>query len=182
LGEWLLDEVTKKIKQIMKGNKIKNKTEVAEKVTLAAVKYSFLKTGIANDIKFDIAESISTTGDSGPYLLYIVARIKSILKKVKIKTSKLPVVTKLELAEKQLLLQLANFSDITKDSAETRNPAKIAQYLFDLAQSFNSFYEKCPVLKAEKSQQAFRVNLIKTVEQVMERGLYLLGIQTVDEM
>ena len=182
LGEWLLDEIEKKILQIMKENQVKDKAEVAKKITLAAVKYSFLKTGIANDIKFDMAESISTAGDSGPYLLYIVARINSILKKAKVKTGKLKIIPKVEVAEKQLLLQLAKFSEVTEESAKTRNPAKIAQYLFDLAQNFNSFYEKCPVLKAEGDLQVFRVNLIKVVEQVMERGLYLLGIQTVDEM
>jgi len=85
--------------------------------------------------------------------------------------------------EKKILLQLANFSEIVKLSAEELDPSKIAKYLFDLAQSFNSFYENCSVLKAENDEvKNLRLRLIKKVGQTMESGLNLLGIKTVEEM
>ncbi len=192
LGEWLLDEVKKNILKIMDKSDVKNKVDVAEKVAISAVKYSFLKTGIANDMQFDMAESISTTGDSGPYLLYIVARIKSILKKSKVmplghqcflKSQKSKVVIdKIALEEKELLIKLSEFDEVTSLSAQSLDPSKIARYLFELAQAFNSFYENCPVLKSDADAIDFRLFLIEKVEKIMSRGLYLLGIETVDAM
>jgi arginyl-tRNA synthetase len=185
LGEWLLEEVKKKISEVMSESELKNKEEVLEKITVAAVKYAMLKIGVRQDMAFDINESVSLTGDSGPYLLYIVARIKSILKKdtrnkiQKISNFQFPISKE----EKKLLLQVANFSEVIKSSAEDLDPSKIAKYLFELAQTFNSFYENCPVLKAENDDvRDFRLQLINQVGQVMEKGIYLLGIETVDEM
>ncbi len=205
LGEWLLDEVKNKIAEIMKDNKFSDKEKVIEKIAIAAVKYSMLKTGVRNDIKFDFNESISLTGDSGPYLLYIVARINSILAKSQnvdchseprlsrgeealpqktLRQRSLAVARddKKTLLEKSLLLHLSEFSTITKLAAESFDPSKIAKYLLDLAQKFNEFYSQCPILQAEEETQKFRLRLIKEVRQVMERGLYLLGIETVKEM
>lgn len=184
LGEWLLEEVKQKIAEVMKDSEIKDKEEVLEKITVAAVKYAMLKIGVRQDMAFDINESVSLTGDSGPYLLYIIARINSVLKKSKVKSTKLKVLPEnIEPAEKKLLLHLANFSEVTKSSAEELDPSKIAKYLFELAQMFNSFYENCPVLKAENDEvRNFRLQLIKNVGQVMEKGIHLLGIEIVDEM
>lgn len=185
LGEWLLDEVKDRVRDKVKDDVNLNKDEVAERVAIAAVKYAFLKTGIANDIQFDMKESISTSGDSGPYLLYIVARIKSILKKAQETRNGLRVTScglRVTSPEKKLLLQLAEFSEIAKRAAEEFDPSKIAQYLFDLAQGFNNFYHECPVIQAEEETREFRVLLIQAVAVVMTRGLYLLGIETVEEM
>lgn len=181
LAGWLLDEVEKEIGQIMKDHPVANADEVRRKVTLAAAKYAFLKTKVDNDIVFDLRQSISLHGDSGPYLLYIVARIKSILRKSEINSkSKIPNIV--ETVEKQLLLHLARFPEITKVAAERLDPSEVAQYLFDLAQCFNAFYDNCPVLQADEPVRAFRLQLIQAVAQVMERGLYLLGMETVEEM
>lgn len=182
LAEWLLDEVEQKIAEVMKDREIKNKPTVIQKVALAAVKYFMLKTGIGNDIVFDINESVSLTGNSGPYLLYIIVRIKSILRKIKIPGGKLIIPEKIEDQEKKLLWRLGEFSEITKTAATTYDVSKIIHYLFDLAKDFNDFYDSCPVLKSEGSVQIFRLNLIKSVLQVMEKGLNLLGIETVEEM
>lgn len=185
LGDWLLDEVKKKILEAMKESNIRDKKDTAEKLAQASVKYSFLKTGIKNDIKFDLNESVSLTGDSGAYLLYIIARIKSILKKSKAKNLKSKVVDfdlDINNHEKNLLLKLAEFPEVARSASEQLDPSKVAQYLFDLAQVFNNFYHECPVLKAEKKEKEFRLKLIQSVEQVMSKGLYLLGIETVGEM
>ena len=182
LGEWLLEEIKKKIRALVGDHQLKNAEEVAEKVAIAAVKYSFLRTNAVNDIAFDINESISLTGDSGPYLLYIVARIRSILEKAdKLKKCK-TTDHKPEEAEKKLLLVLANYPDVVEKAAVEHDPSKIAHYLLSLAQAFNNFYDKCPVLKVEGGSLQFRLNLIKLVSKVMSKGLFLLGIDTVEKM
>jgi len=185
LGEWLIDEVKKQILDMMSDRELSNKDEVAEKISIAAVKYSFLKTGVANDIAFDFEESVSTTGDSGPYLLYIVARIKSILRKQETRNN-FQIISNFQFPisniEKKLLLQVARFSEVALQAAENMDPSKIAQYLFSLAQDFNNFYHDCPVLQADGDVKSFRLSLIQTTEQVMTKGLYLLGIETVEEM
>ncbi len=184
LGEWLLDEVEKKIAEIMRDREIKDKEKIIRKIANAAVKYSMLKTGIQNDIAFDINESVSLEGDSGPYLLYIVARINSILKKTKKQKNKKTKIfnIKYSIFEKQLLLKLAEFEEVAERAAEEKNPSIIAKYLFSLAQAFNSFYQNCPVLQAEGETRIFRLQIIKSVVQAMKKGLYLLGIETVEEM
>lgn len=185
LGEWLLLEIEKKVAELMVDNDLESKERVIQKIAIAAVKYSFLKTGVKNDIKFDLDESINMSGDSGPYLLYIVARIKSILNKNEAegeldKNIKVP--TKVAINEKQLLLKLANFDEVCMLAAKNYDPSKIARYLFVLAQSFNSFYDKCPVLKADEQTKQFRLKIIKEVERIMQKGLYLLGVETVEKM
>ncbi len=182
LGEWLLDEVKNKIRELVKDHEIKDAEEVTEKVAMAAVKYSFLRTGATNDIAFDINESVSLTGDSGPYLLYIVARIKSIFRKYGQRLGKLAIPEVIEPAEKNLLNQIVEFEEVAARAAKEHDPSKIAHYLLDLAQSFNNFYNLCPVLKSEGVALSFRLHLIKAVEQAMTKGLYLLGIETVEEM
>lgn len=185
LGEWLLDEVEQKVRDVIADRELQNKDEVVQKIGLAATKYAFLKTHVHNDIKFDLNESVRLEGDSGPYLLYIIARIKSIVKKSQITNNKNQTNYNLQIThvEKQLLLKLAQYPKVTQLAVEQYDPSKIAQYLFDIAQAFNSFYAQCPVLDVEDKQvELFRLALIKKVETVMVLGLSLLGIESVDEM
>ena len=182
LAEWLLDEVEKKIAEVMKERQIKNQAATIKKIAIAAVKYSMLKTGVGNNIIFDINESISLTGSSGPYLLYIGARIQSILRKAGAVSKKLIIPAEIAVQEKNLLLKLGEFEEVTAVAATEYDPSKIAHYLFDLAKKFNEFYDNCPVIQATGDQKIFRLNIIQSVYQVMERGLYLLGIETVEEM
>jgi len=176
LAEDIISAVEKEV-----GENVEDK-ELVSKVGMAAIKYAFLKPGVRNDIKFDVKESISTTGDSGPYLLYILARIRSILRK-EASSGNVEVLENVEVEEKALLLKLSFFEEVVEKSAKDYDPSKIAQYLFDLAKLFNVFYEKCPVLKAEdKVVKNFRLNLIKKIEEVTDKGLYLLGIESVDKM
>ena len=86
-------------------------------------------------------------------------------------------------SEHQLILSLARFPEATAEAAQTYDPSRIAHYLFNLAQTFNTFYNECPVLQAEdKNVRAFRLELIATVATVMTKGLFFLGIKTVEEM
>jgi arginyl-tRNA synthetase len=158
--------------------------ETRERIAMAALKYTMLRGGVSDDIAFDMKTSVAIEGESGPYLLYIVARINSIIAKSKIinHKSEMSVILGLELPEKQLLMTLADFPDVVRSAAESLDPSHIAQYVFTLAQRFNSFYATCPVLTAEVPVQQFRLKLIDRVRTVMVSGLDLLGIETVDVM
>jgi len=186
-GDELIDEVEKGIRDILQEREEDHglSDETIQKITGAALKYAMLKADVSQDVAFDMEESVSTTGDSGPYLLYIVARISSILEKVQEKNNFKFQISNFESIspeEKKLLLLLATYPEVTKRAIDDYDPSHIARYTFDLAQAFNAFYAACPVLDAEEDVQAFRIALIKTVKDVMTRGLYLLGIETVEKM
>jgi arginyl-tRNA synthetase len=166
--------------------------ETKENIMLAALKYSLLRANVTKDIAFNIEESVSTSGDSGPYILYNVTRLGSILKKAAqssdaavqgardiLETYNSEDVTP---AEKHLLLALAQYPSVTMQALSTNDPSHIAQYLFSVAQLCNSFYDTCPVLQAAPPQQSFRLGLIAVTKQVIEHGLSLLAIETVDVM
>ncbi len=152
----------------------------------AAVKYAILRVGVSQDVMFDIKESISTSGESGPYLLYIIARINSIIEKGRGQVSiplMPPIPDHINAQEKELLIQLSLFSSATKEAAELYDPSKIARYIFGLAQAFNRFYETSPVLQSDDPiTQQFRLSLLMTVHKTMKHGLFLLGITTVEKM
>jgi len=183
LGEWLLDEVAKKVQEIMKDSLIKDKGITVDAVALAAVKYALLKVGVKIDLAFDINESVSLSGDSGPYLLYINARINSILAKFSGKIiGRKSAVEKLHPRERKLLMTLFEFKVVTQQAAEELDPSLIARYLFVLAQEFNGFYTECPVLQATDNLKIWRLQVITAVQLVMSRGLNLLGIPIVEKM
>lgn len=188
LGEWLLDETTGKILTMMNESDFteKEKNKISQSVALGAVKYSFLKTGIKNDIIFDFEETISLSGDSGAYLLYTIARINGIVAKAGKVQSKKKInvsdVKEVFPAEKDVLIKLAEFPEATFAAAEQTDPSKIAKYLLDLSQAFNNFYHNHDILKAEKAEKDFRLELISAVQETMVKGLNLLGIKAVERM
>lgn len=181
LGEWLLDEVEKVIAEVMDDREMEDKKQTIQAISLGAVKYAMLKTGVNNDISFDINESISTTGDSGVYLLYTIARIKSILRKLE-SSKDVVIPTTIEPQEHQLVLMLAQYPDVTKRAAIDHDPSQVAKYLFTLSQAFSSFYDACPVSQSQGDIQQFRLGLLSATMNVLERGLYLLGVESVDKM
>jgi len=179
VGKWLIDEVKKRIKKSFK--KVSN--EAAEKIAVGAVKYSFLKNNPSTDIVFDINESISLQGNSGPYLQYSCVRANSVLTKSKENFKK---IKNLELKEEQeisLARILIMFPEFVKEAGRRYAPNLIANYLFELAQNFNSFYESLPILKAEnESIKRTRLALVFVFSQVLKDGLSLLGILTPEKM
>ncbi len=185
LGEWLLDEVKSEIKKIVaKNSDLKNKQDLTEKISLAAIKYSFLKTGIDRDISFDMAESINLSGNSGPYLQYTYARIQSILRKSEVgsKKSEVKDFSSIKDNEHKLILKLALFPEITAEAAEKYEPSLVAKYLFELSQQFNDYYHQVPILKAKSDEKAFRLAMIKSIVTVLDKGINLLGFETVERM
>ena len=185
-GDALLFSVEEKIRSIMQESDKESDDELIHAVTSAALKYAMLKSDVTKDTSFDFEESVSTSGDSGPYLLYIVARINSILEKVQDTDGKQSQIfdfqSPISAEEKQLLLLLARYPEVTKQAVDSYDPSYIARYTFDLAQGFNAFYANCQVIGAEDEVREFRIALIRSVKDVMTKGLHLLGIETVEKM
>ncbi len=181
-GDALLDQVTKRITEIMAESTVSDKEIVIERVAAAALKYAMLRADVSKDVSFDLEASVSTSGDSGPYLLYIVARIGSMVEKAGSEECSKHVPTTIEPQEKALLLHLAQFPVVTKEAAEQLDPSKISRYLFDLAQAYNRFYDACPVLTASETEKDFRLQMSRSAQFVMKKGLHILGIDTVEHM
>jgi len=184
-GDELLFAAEHRVKDIMKNSEVEDKDVVARAVTVAALKYSMLKVHVNQDISFDMEASVSTSGDSGPYLLYIVARIKSILKKADINVNKknIGLPKEISIEEKQLIYDLASFPNTTLSAIKEYDPSIVAKYMYNVAQHFNAFYSVCPVLNIDDDMiRLFRLNLISRVLYVMEAGLNILGIESVEEM
>ncbi len=179
-AEWLIDEAKKKIL-----GKFKLDDKTAEIIAIAAVKYSFLKNNVFSQIAFDIDESISIEGNSGPYILYTYVRTQSVLKKSDYHLHNgryIDGIVNLNIEEKELLRTLVNYSEIVYEAAKNLSPNLIANYLYDLAQKYNLFYQKHKILDAEEKTKNFRLLLTKATGQIIKNGLYLLGIKTVEKM
>lgn len=184
--EWLLNEVKKEIQTIMqeedRGYEQQEKETIAEIATIAAVKYAFLKVGTAQEIAFDIKESINTNGDSGPYLLYTYARCKSVMKKSHQKGDKgqKPTdkkTTLLNQEEHDLARLLLYVPEIVQEAGEKFAPNTLCSYLFTIAQTFNLMYAKHPIIGND-----LRMKLTEKTAQTIQKGLYFLGIETVERM
>lgn len=152
-------------------------------LAMAALKFDMQKHEAAKNIVFDIKEASSFEGFTGPYVLYSIARINSLLKqsKSKLGKAKYDVLDKPE--EKQVVLLLARYEDIVKTALKEYNPSVITRYCFDLAQAFNNFYNKQSILKAETKELVIaRLALSASVKTVLENALGLLTIDIVTEM
>ncbi|MBI2031767.1 MAG: arginine--tRNA ligase [Candidatus Levybacteria bacterium] len=180
-GEWLLDEAKNRLKSQFP----KMDGETLEKVAVGAVKYSMLKFSRKSDITFSFDESISLEGNSGPYLQYSYARTQSVLAKIPNPKSKIPNNSKLqniklEREEELLLRLLIHFPEVVKDSSENFAPNILCNFLFELAQSFNNFYQKHKIIGSKTEE--FRLNLTLAVGQILKNGLFLLGIEAPEKM
>ncbi len=180
-GTWLLEEVKKSIYSILEQNESKyNKVEkegIAEKAAIAAIKYSLLRVALPANIAFDIDTSLSFDGDSGPYLLYTYARAKSVLLKDKEVKDVVTTDTPLNIEERLLARLISMYPEIVHEAATSLSPNKLCSYLFRLASTFNLFYQKHTIIGSP-----IRHALTAATAQVIQNGLYLLGIQTVERM
>ena len=157
---------------------------VAEKIALAAIKFNMLKVGNDSVIVFDIKEALSLDGFSGPYLLYMVSRINSILKKVPSRgiKSRIDYSPLDDIKEKELVLAMAKFSEKIKLALDAYEPSEIAKYLFELAQLFSAYYQAVPIIQSAVKTRNARLALIGSIKQILVNGLWLLGIETLEEM
>ncbi|PLS81102.1 arginine--tRNA ligase, partial [Candidatus Saccharibacteria bacterium] len=149
-------------------------------VVLAAVKYAFLKQRIGGDIIYDPIESVSIHGDSGPYLQYAHARARSIIKKaINAETMQLQGV-QLDPSERTLVAKLSQYTEAVDRAVADLMPHHICAYLFELAQTFNRFYEQSRIIGDER--EGVRLELVKVYADTLQRGLELLKIPAPEQM
>jgi arginyl-tRNA synthetase len=157
---------------------------VVEAVGIGAVKYADLSVAHDSEYVFDLDRMVALTGNTGPYLQYVVARIRSIFRQVGMDPGeqRAPIVVG-EPQERALALHLLGFGDVVAEVGDEYEPHRLCAYLFELAQLFSAFYENCPVLKAETDAvRESRLALCAVVFRVMTTGLDLLGIEAPDQM
>lgn len=167
--------------------------QIAPQVGIGAVKYADLSVAHDSEYVFDLERMTALQGNTGPYLQYAVARIRSILRRAQ-ETDDAgepsggsvgagAAVQLAEPAERALALQLLEFGPVVAGVGASLEPHKLAGYLFDLAQQFSGFYEQCPVVRAEDaSVRASRLVLCRLSVAVLAQGLELLGIEAPDQM
>ena len=155
---------------------------IAHQVGIAAIKYADLSVSHDSGYTFDLDRMVAFQGNTGPYLQYATARIRSILGKADAADPRGPIVLT-EPAERELALKAVEFGAVVNQVGETLEPHKLAAYLFELATAFTSFYEACPVLKADDpAVRDSRLALCRLTLEVLTRGLSLLGIEAPEQM
>jgi len=158
--------------------------EIAEPVGIGAVKYADLSTALDSEYVFDWSRMISFKGNTGPYLQYATARIRSIFRKAGLAPEAIAAPIELtEDAERALALRLLGFGAVISQVAETAEPHKLAAFLFEVASAFTTFYEQCPVLQAPTdSVRRSRLALSALALGVLTTGLSLLGVPGPERM
>jgi arginyl-tRNA synthetase len=163
----------------------KEKGRVAKIVGIGAVKYNDLSQHPSKDIIFDWEKVLNLKGNSAPYLQYTFVRSRSVLrkdKKLQIENFKLKI-EKLNKEEIDILREIYKFPEIVQEAAEKFSPNLICNFIFDLAQKYNLFYDLHPILKAETEElKIFRLALTTAVAQVLKNSLNLLGISVPERM
>ncbi len=183
LGNDILNEAVDRIKDLVtEKGATTDVGKVSEIVGVGAIKYSFLKISPFKYLAFDMEESISFEGDSGPYIQYTNVRINSILEKAGRINKDTDLSLIKEEKESKLVMHLAKYPEIVKKSAKEYNSSEMTKYLFELAQFFNDYYHSVQILKSEKKTRDARLALCVSVSQVIKNGLDLLGIKVVDKM
>jgi arginyl-tRNA synthetase len=156
---------------------------IAPQVGIGAVKYADLSVAHDSEYVFDLDRMVSLTGNTGPYLQYAAARIRSIFRTAGLEpdTADTPI-TLTEPTERALALALLDFGDVVVQVGNLLEPHRLCGYLFDLAQQFSAFYEQCPVLKADEPARGSRLALCAVTLAVLDQGLDLLGIARPQQM
>ena len=152
-----------------------------ERVTLGAVKYAFLKQRTGGDIIYSPTESVSLEGNSGPYLQYAHARARSILRKVDAADGSIDLTTvELEPAERSFVRKMSEYNEVIDKAIDELLPHLVCTYLYELAQTFNRFYEHNRVL--DDPRQAIRLALVRAYAARLQEALGLLGIYAPEKM
>ncbi|MEV7970008.1 arginine--tRNA ligase [Sphaerisporangium sp. NPDC088356] len=161
------------------------RSEIARTVGMGAVKYADLSVSHDSEYIFDYDRMLSFTGNTGPYMQYATARIRSIFRKGGVDPAEVAgPITLGEPAERALALQLLGFGAVVENAAATAEPHRVCAYLFETASAFTTFYEKCPVLRddVDPETRASRLALCALSLRVLQTGLNLLGVPVPDRM
>ncbi len=179
----VLEKAREKALEIIKEKnpELKDKEKVAEMVGVGAVKYAILSHNRLTDISFTWDKILSLDGNSAPYIMYTYARAKSILRKGDAGNSKAGA-TELMPEEKNILRGLYQFSEMIEKARVEYQPNVVASHIYNLAQDFNTFYNKLPVLNAGEEVKNFRLALVGATAQVIKNGMKLLDIELPEKM
>ena len=193
--EYLLDEINEEmLKKITENQKEKENLDISDEeakktakmVALAAVKYGDLSNQASKDYVFDIERFTSFEGNTGPYILYTIVRIKSILSKYQAAGKTLPDTALLaahSASEKNLMLVLSRFNGMMENAFEELAPHKICAYVYELANAFNGFYHENKILAQEDEQiQQSYIGLLMLTKSVLEACIDVLGFFAPDRM
>ena len=167
--------------KIVENRSVKDKDakETAEIVGLSAIKYGDLSNQATKDYIFDIDRFTSFEGNTGPYILYTIVRIKSILNRFKEEGGNLEagaILDPVNDSQKNLMLQLTGFGATVENAFEEKAPHKICAYIYEVSNAFNSFYHETKILSEEnEAQKASFVQLLKLTKKVLETCIDLLG-------
>ncbi len=161
--------------------------EIARKVGLGALKYFILKVDARKNMLFNPAESIDFNGNTGPFIQYTYARIRSVLRKAVEAGTVIPqtLTPGVQLAEKEvsLIQKLNDFPTVVGEAGKNYNPSTIANYCYELTKEYNQFYHDFSILKEEDSgKRLFRIVLSETVAKILKEGMGLLGIEMPERM
>lgn len=183
--EELLEEAVNKTIEIIneKNPKLENKEEVAKKIGIGAVVFTYLKNSRERDIVFDWKEMLSFEGETGPYVQYTYARSKSILRKAGEQSTEANYSKLVEKEEFELVKLLEGFQKAIFMSIDKLEPSVITRHIIEIAKAFNKFYNSHSILNSEDNElKAARLNMVQATCQVIKNGLKLIGVDVVEEM
>ena len=149
---------------------------------MGAIKYADLSQNRLSDYVFDWKKMMAMNGNTGAYLQYAYARIRSIFRKGEVTSVDGSAISLNAADEITLAKHLLNFGLVLEVTAEEYRPNFLCNYLYDLAGHFARFFENCPVLKAEAAERASRLALCDLTAKVLKQGLELLGIEMLEQM
>src|SRR6185503_3389351 len=157
---------------------------IAEEIAISAIRYTMVKQDLDKMITFDVKESLSLEGDTGPYLQYAYARSQRILEKSGQqvdKNARFDMLT--HESELVLVKEIAKLDLVFEDAAKSLSPKSLARYAYSLATAFNVFYEKVPVLKEQNADiLAARLALVSAFGVALKNALTILGITALERM
>ena len=149
---------------------------------IGAIKYADLSQNRVSDYIFSWERMLAMQGNTAPYLLYAYVRIRSIMRQSESTFDAGKVLLLQENAEFELAKFALRFGEAVETSLKDYRPNALCEYLFHLAQKFTTFYDACPVRNSEEPLRSSRLRLCQLIADILQRGLGLLGIETVEQM
>ena len=164
--------------QLNKKNDLSNKDH--EVISLAAIKYFLLKVDAKKNMMFNPKESIDFNGNTGPFLLYTYARIKSLIRKnnTKIEIKKVEINS----IEKDLIKKIIEYPEVIRDSASSYNPSLICNYIFEMVKIYNRYYQNNEILVDDQLTRSLRLTISEEVSKIIKSSTDLLGFEVLEKM